>query len=255
MGAPLDRDRGHDHGGRGRAVRGGDDRLRLRRPRRILSHDQCRATVSPGRLRRRRCACDRGALRHPPADDDRARRLDPGRVRRRGRAAGPRPGDPLDRDHDLRDRMDRGSVRPRGAAARAARPRCRAAGRRARRHLRRRHRRLRRRAALRTPSARSGDLAQEDARGPCLWGRRRHPGFLVRRPLPGLAAGTRRAADRDLRGVACADRRPLRIDGQARPRDQDSGTIFGPHGGLLDRLDAVMFTVVAGYYLALAFVY
>ena len=36
---------------------------------------------------------------------------------------------------------------------------------------------------------------------------------------------------------------------------KDSGTIFGPHGGLLDRLDAVMFTVVAGYYLALAFVY
>jgi phosphatidate cytidylyltransferase len=36
---------------------------------------------------------------------------------------------------------------------------------------------------------------------------------------------------------------------------KDSGTIFGPHGGLLDRLDAVMFTVVAGYYLAIAFVY
>ncbi len=36
---------------------------------------------------------------------------------------------------------------------------------------------------------------------------------------------------------------------------KDSGTVFGPHGGLLDRLDAVMFTVVAGYYLAVAFVY
>jgi phosphatidate cytidylyltransferase len=36
---------------------------------------------------------------------------------------------------------------------------------------------------------------------------------------------------------------------------KDSGTIFGPHGGLLDRLDAAMFTVVAGYYLALAFLY
>ncbi len=36
---------------------------------------------------------------------------------------------------------------------------------------------------------------------------------------------------------------------------KDSGVVFGPHGGLLDRLDAVLFTVVAGYYLALAIVY
>ena len=35
-------------------------------------------------------------------------------------------------------------------------------------------------------------------------------------------------------------------------RIKDSGTIFGPHGGLLDRLDAVLFTIVAGYYLAIA---
>ena len=36
---------------------------------------------------------------------------------------------------------------------------------------------------------------------------------------------------------------------------KDTGRIFGPHGGLLDRLDAVLFTIVAGYYLSVALVY
>ena len=36
---------------------------------------------------------------------------------------------------------------------------------------------------------------------------------------------------------------------------KDTGSLFGPHGGLIDRLDAVLFTVVAGYYLSVALVY
>jgi len=36
---------------------------------------------------------------------------------------------------------------------------------------------------------------------------------------------------------------------------KDTGRAFGPHGGMLDRLDGVLFTVVAGFYLSIALVY
>lgn len=36
---------------------------------------------------------------------------------------------------------------------------------------------------------------------------------------------------------------------------KDTGRAFGAHGGMLDRLDAVLFTVVAGYYLSVQLVY
>jgi phosphatidate cytidylyltransferase len=41
-----------------------------------------------------------------------------------------------------------------------------------------------------------------------------------------------------------------------RDADQkDAGSLFGPHGGALDRLDAVIFTIVAGYYVWAAVVH
>ncbi|HUB04030.1 MAG TPA: phosphatidate cytidylyltransferase, partial [Solirubrobacteraceae bacterium] len=33
---------------------------------------------------------------------------------------------------------------------------------------------------------------------------------------------------------------------------KDSGSVFGPHGGALDRLDGALFAVVVGYYVWLA---
>jgi phosphatidate cytidylyltransferase len=32
---------------------------------------------------------------------------------------------------------------------------------------------------------------------------------------------------------------------------KDAGSLFGAHGGALDRLDAVIFTVVVGYFIAI----
>ena len=36
---------------------------------------------------------------------------------------------------------------------------------------------------------------------------------------------------------------------------KDAGTAFGAHGGALDRLDAVIFTVAAGYFVSVAVVH
>jgi phosphatidate cytidylyltransferase len=36
---------------------------------------------------------------------------------------------------------------------------------------------------------------------------------------------------------------------------KDTGRVFGPHGGVLDRLDAALFTIVVGYYASVALGY
>ena len=81
-------------------------------------------------------------------------------------------------------------------------------------------------------------------------------GLLVRRPLPGLAA---RVPTRSRMGAVIALVAPIGdLFESMVKRDlgvKDSGTAVGPHGGLLDRLDAVLFTIVAGYYLCIAFIY
>ncbi|MCB0865256.1 MAG: phosphatidate cytidylyltransferase [Solirubrobacterales bacterium] len=76
--------------------------------------------------------------------------------------------------------------------------------------------------------------------------------------LAGLYQDWLSGADALLMGLCIAILAPMGdLFESAIKRDldvKDTGRMLGPHGGLLDRLDAVLFTVVAGYYLALAIV-
>ena len=157
---------------------------------------------------------------------------------------------------DLDDRLDRPGRRARRAAARA-RPRRRAGV----------HGPARARSSA-TPSPTSAgallgrhklaprDLAQQDRRGPGLRDRRRHAGRLV------LVADLLPATAGSPASTACCSGSTVTI---AAPigdlfeslikRDmgtKDTGTLFGAHGGALDRVDAALFALVAGYYVWLA---
>ena len=120
-------------------------------------------------------------------------------------------------------------------------------GRRAGRHVRRRHRRLLRRALLRAHPARAADLAEQDARGPRAASLGGDARVLV---SPGCYQDWLAGVDALVIGARVALAAPVGdLFESMIKRDlevKDTGSLFGAHGGVLDRLDAVLFTVPVG---------
>jgi phosphatidate cytidylyltransferase len=77
-------------------------------------------------------------------------------------------------------------------------------------------------------------------------------GAIVAVFLAGLFQAWLTQTDALLLGLAVAILGPIGdLFESAIKRDagaKDAGTLFGPHGGVLDRADAALFTIVAGYY-------
>ena len=104
--------------------------------------------------------------------------------------------------------------------------------------------------AVRRDAAGAADLAEQDRRGP----RRSASSSAIAAvwfagPLPGLA---HRHATRCCSALGVAIAAPIgdlfESLPQARRRHQGHRPLFGAHGGALDRFDAALFAVVAGYY-------
>ena len=83
--------------------------------------------------------------------------------------------------------------------------------------------------------------------------RLRDPRRLVRRALPGMAARHARARARPRRGAVAPIGDLFESFVKREAGTKDTGRVFGAHGGALDRLDAVMFAVVVGYYIWVAY--
>ena len=67
-------------------------------------------------------------------------------------------------------------------------------------------------------------------------------------PLPRLALRRGRPGDRGVRGPCRAGGRPVRVGIGATSASRTRAASSGRHGGVLDRLDAVLFTIVAEYF-------
>ena len=105
------------------------------------------------------------------------------------------------------------------------------------RHVRGGHRRVRRRPAVRTPPARAQRLAEQDGRGPVLRDARSRssrcswPGLYQTWLTQGHALAARAWRWRRWgRSATCSSRWS-----SATPASRTSGSVFGPHGGALDR--------------------
>ncbi len=95
------------------------------------------------------------------------------------------------------------------------------------------------------------DLAEQDGRGAAdRDGWRRSLGVW----FAGLYQDWLSGADALLLGLGVGDRRARSATCSSRSSSatlatKDTGRLFGAHGGALDRLDAVLFTAVVGYYI------
>ncbi|CAA9499418.1 MAG: Phosphatidate cytidylyltransferase, partial [uncultured Solirubrobacteraceae bacterium] len=203
----------------GRGLRRRRRRAGPRLPPRAVRDVPPGAADPPGRDAVARRPRRRRLPRRPAAGPARLHGLASAGLRRRVGYAAPGAIDSQPRAHAARHRLDRSADRLRDHAPRAPAWR-RHHRRRPGRDLRRRHRGVSRRPGLRHPAPGAARLSEQDRRGPRHRDPHRGAGDLVRGPLPGLAQPRPGAAARAGGRRRRPARRSLRVQGQARRRDQ-----------------------------------